>query len=632
MNMKVWKFSAALFAALALFNGCSGKDDEDSSVPAISVSAQTLEMAQDGGTATFTVTSNRDWTIVNGVDWLAFEPSSGKASDNAVTVTVTALANASKDRETTIKVSNQFDYKTIFISQPGQGGSSEIGEGTKDSPYNVAKALAIIAAGTYTDADVYVKGKISQLGEFGASFGNYTYYISDDGTATTQLEVYRGYYLGGVKFTASDQIKVGDDVIVKGKLVNFNGKTPEITSGSRLVYLNGQVAEEQTWTDLPNASGEGTEASPYNVAKSLNIIHNGQAADSEVYVKGKISKLGEFSDEFGNYTYYISDDGKTENELEVFRGYYLKGNKFTSADQLKVGDEVVVSGKLVYYNNQTAEITSGSKIVSLNGETGGSDEPEEIKDVTLAEFLAAEVSTTVLYRITGKITSIKNSTYGNLYIANKTDTVYVYGVKANKDAANNSFGELNAAVGDTLTVVGHRGVFKETKEMVDGYCEKLVKGSGSGGDNPGGSAEQFASNIKWTNGTNAYDNNTATVNGVKDVKVFKIGTSKNAGTATITIPAGTKKVSYYGVAWKGAATTIVINYNGAEVYSQALAANDGASNNSPFTITVTDSDHYTFDLTSVVGAEGAPADLTATITTKDGAKPRALFFGMKAEK
>lgn len=60
MNMKVWKFSAALFAALALFNGCSGKDDEDSSVPAISVSAQTLEMAQDGGTATFTVTSNRD--------------------------------------------------------------------------------------------------------------------------------------------------------------------------------------------------------------------------------------------------------------------------------------------------------------------------------------------------------------------------------------------------------------------------------------------------------------------------------------------------------------------------------------------------------------------------------------------
>jgi hypothetical protein len=45
------------------------------------------------------------------------------------------------------------------------------------------RALAIIAAGTYTDADVYVKGKISQLGEFGASYGNYTYFISDDGTA-----------------------------------------------------------------------------------------------------------------------------------------------------------------------------------------------------------------------------------------------------------------------------------------------------------------------------------------------------------------------------------------------------------------------------------------------------------------
>lgn len=62
--------------------------------------------------------------------------------------------------------------------------------------------------------------------------------------------------------------------------------------------------------------------------------------------------------------------------------------------------------------------------------------------------------------------------------------------------------------------------------------------------------EDFSSSVEWTLGTNAYSDK-ATINGVEDVPVLKIGTSKNAGTATLKIPAGTTKVSFYGVAWKG---------------------------------------------------------------------------------
>ena len=59
---------------------------------------------------------------------------------------------------------------------------------------------------------------------------------------------------------------------------------------------------------------------------------------------GIISSVKEVSPQYGNATYYISDDGKTDNQFYIFRGKYLEGADFTSADQIKVGDKVVVKG------------------------------------------------------------------------------------------------------------------------------------------------------------------------------------------------------------------------------------------------------------------------------------------------
>lgn len=100
---------------------------------------------------------------------------------------------------------------------------------------NAAKALGA----SDKLAGVYVKGKVSKIDEIGTSFGNATYYVSDDGTTSNQFEIFRGYYLKGEKFTSADQLKVGDEVVVKGDIVNFNGKTPEMTSGNQIVSING---------------------------------------------------------------------------------------------------------------------------------------------------------------------------------------------------------------------------------------------------------------------------------------------------------------------------------------------------------------------------------------------------------
>lgn len=243
------------------------------------------------------------------------------------------------------------------------GGETGEGEGTLESPYDVAKALSLIANGENDpDAEVYIKGKVSQIEEINPSFGNATYYISADGTTETQLYVYRGYYLNGDKFTSEDQLKVGDEVVILGKLTTFYDD-PQVGTGSRLVSVNGQTGV---------TVGDGTEGNPYSASQALEMIANGENnPDAEVYIKGKVSQIKEVSAQFGNATYWISNDGSTDNQLYVFRGKYLNGEKFTSEDQLKVGDEVVILGKLTTYNGDP-QVNTGSSIVSLNGEGGGS--------------------------------------------------------------------------------------------------------------------------------------------------------------------------------------------------------------------------------------------------------------------
>lgn len=137
-------------------------------------------------------------------------------------------------------------------------------------------------------------------------------------------------------------------------------------------------------------------------------------------------------------------------------------------------------------------------------------------------------------------------------------------------------------------------------------------------------AEDFSSSVEWTLGTNA-SSEKATINDVKDVPVLKIGTSKNAGTATLKIPAGTTKVSFYGVAWKGKTATIKASVGGIQVATQALAANEGAANSAPYTLTVADTDKYTITLPAKLETE---TEVTVTTTTN----ARAILFAIKAEK
>lgn len=124
------------------------------------------------------------------------------------------------------------------------------GSGTAADPFNIVAAQKYIEAGINLDKVVYVKGKISNIKEIDtSSYGNATYSISDNGTTTNQFLVYRGYALGNVKFTSSSEIKVGDEVIVCGKLINYNG-TKEFAQGNYIYSLNGKGGTDTPATNV----------------------------------------------------------------------------------------------------------------------------------------------------------------------------------------------------------------------------------------------------------------------------------------------------------------------------------------------------------------------------------------------
>ena len=153
-------------------------------------------------------------------------------------------------------------------------------------------------------------------------------------------------------------------------------------------YEAAKVSYELTVKAASTVNIKNTPETAYTVAKALELINAGEGLDAKVYVKGQITSIKEVSASFGNATYDISDDATAANKLTVFRGYFYDNKHFTSNDQIKVGDVVVVYGKLVNYKNNTPQVTNSS-IYSLNGVVSGVDNITVDKNVDAPAYNVA---------------------------------------------------------------------------------------------------------------------------------------------------------------------------------------------------------------------------------------------------
>ena len=221
---------------------------------------------------------------------------------------------------------------------------------------------------------------------------------------------------------------------------------------------------------------------PFSVAEAIAKCQEiGATTDGEIYyAKGKISSIKEVSTSYGNATFNISDDGSDDNALTCFRSFSLDNQKFASEDEIAVGDEVIVCGKLVNYadknGNVTPEFSGNVYIYSLKkgGGPSTSEGADGSKIITVADFIAAPESNDVWYQLTGTVNNWKDTdVYGNFDLEDATGSVYVYGVLSEKGGAKKQFQELAAAKGikngSKITIVGTRGSYNGKIEVMNAY-------------------------------------------------------------------------------------------------------------------------------------------------------------------
>ena len=228
----------------------------------------------------------------------------------------------------------------------------------------------------------------------------------------------------------------------------------------------------------------GSPMSPSQANILAGSLNPGEVLDQDVYIKGKIASIKyEFSANYGTATFFISADGKDEFTFQCYSVYYLENKPWVEGNtQIKVGDEVIICGKVTNYNGTPETASKKAYIYSLNGVTKneGAETPDpqpQVTTATCAEILAGADGT--VYRVTGKCVEIANTTYGNWYLEDATGKVYIYGTL---DAEGNTknFASLGIEVGDEITVEGPRKTYKETVELVDVKVIEIKKGAAEG--------------------------------------------------------------------------------------------------------------------------------------------------------
>lgn len=89
---------------------------------------------------------------------------------------------------------------------------------------------------------------------------------------------------------------------------------------------------------------------------------------------------------------------------------------------------------------------------------------EEDETMTIAKFLEKK-DTTTEYTLTGKITNVANTTYGNFDLTDATGTVYVYGLLTPEGTAQKQWAAAGLKQGDIITVKGKYNVYNGSPQI-----------------------------------------------------------------------------------------------------------------------------------------------------------------------
>ena len=641
--------------------------------------------------ATFTIAPKNlteGWTVSTDASWIKDYTKSGAKDATEIKVSFDANTSAEpREAVLTVKSAGASDLTLILK----QGGYSAVGTlDNPYTVAQVIEAIkANTAAGNVyikgiVSKEVYTYSESYNTGTFWISDDG----VFND-NLDKDFECYSVYWIGGsleAPVAAADikgNYSVGDEVVIYGAVTAYTSSSTGLTTyetaskKAKIYSINWAQTDE---------NGVGNADYPFNIAGAQKFIDDTQAAVKaaseagntlaipDVCVKGKVSAVySQYSAQYHTAIFWISEDGtfngtedkkKTTDyahDFEAYSVYWLENKEWEEGmGTVKEGDDVILKGQYTIYNGLYETASKKAYLYSLNGVTEATP-AVEIPEVYLNEFDPNNKKIEV-YNATDKEidmtgwtltkdndeTSMFTVPEGRAKIAAKGYVVFT----CKSDGINDpSFG-LSPTKGFIITMKDKDGnvvdnvdnseareggivTMGETQSWgreTDG-ADKFVlfdtptigAANGAGNTTPVEVGE-YDTNVEISDLVSAYTDGVAIVNGTEGVFTLKFGTSSKFGSATVTLPAGTTSVSFYGVAWKGNPASIKITM-GDTVIPVDIADNDGATGNSPYTITVTESDKYSFNLGGALAA-----DTPVKVETYEGTNTgkRAILFGIQA--
>lgn len=264
--------------------------------------------------------------------------------------------------------------------------------GTEADPYTVTDAK-LVGSGTNVFVKGYIVGYIP-TGEkslssavFGAKGENVSTSnvliaaSADESDVNKCMPIQLSNVRDAVNLSANPD-NLGKEVTLCGKILAYFGATGlKECVWAKIGDKEVGTKPGSTTPDTPS-TGKGSASEPYTIAEAIAAIKAG-APSYEVYVKGTISKVTYYNATYKSLSYNLVDAGSTD-VLEVYSGKGLNGADFTSIEDLKAGQIVVVKGVIKAYTKADGtvvnEIDKSSTLISVEGEGTVTPTPDPTPD------------------------------------------------------------------------------------------------------------------------------------------------------------------------------------------------------------------------------------------------------------
>ncbi len=493
------RYFISFFALVALLSACSD-DDALTLLDEIQVSSSYVGLDVNGGSNTITINAKEAWSFDEAElpAWLTISPMAGGAGETKVTFSAPATIDG---RTAVLHVACADKKQTINVIQGlatvSEATCAEVNEGPEGKTYRVTGTVTSINNTTYGNlyiqdetGEVYIYGTLDKSGKE-KNFLSLGIEVGDIITVEGPKQIYNGtvelvnvtvinIQKSLVKVEGYDPedatIPVeGGNVSVNLTCKTANGISVEIPEEAKswlgIVSVTGGAEPVVTFHANANAGGDRSTTVVFKTTDDNGVEYTAQATiyqkgsivaatvaeflaapvgDTQYRITGVISRVA--NPTYGNV--YIRD---WSGETYVY-GIGAKGD-FEAAG-LKAGDVVTLVGKRGEYKGD-AQMT-GAVLENVI----------PVTQLSIDEFLDKEDDPNTYYMLTGTITEVANPTYGNLYLEDETNSVYVYGCYpgwgATGDNRKNWLETAGIVVGDKLSVIGVKSTYNGTPQLANG--------------------------------------------------------------------------------------------------------------------------------------------------------------------